>query len=67
MPHPSPEMSELARRGGVSLILPAFDEAAHIAGAIGEAVCCFEARQCGYEIIVAADGDPAAPSSSELR
>jgi dolichyl-phosphate beta-glucosyltransferase len=57
MPHPSPEMSELVRRGGVSLILPAFNEAAGIAGAIGEAVGYFEARQCGYEIIVAADGD----------
>ena len=58
--HPPPEMGERDKHGGVSLILPAFNEAARIASTIDEAVCYFEGRQCGYEIIVAADGDDGA-------
>jgi dolichyl-phosphate beta-glucosyltransferase len=41
----------------ISLILPAFNEAATIVQTIGEAVGYFAARDCEYELIVAADGD----------
>jgi dolichyl-phosphate beta-glucosyltransferase len=41
----------------ISLILPAFNEAATIVRTLGEAAAYFEARQHGYEIIVSADGD----------
>ena len=55
--HPPTETGWRDKHCGVSLILPAFNEAARIASTIDEAVCYFEGRQCGYEIIVAADGD----------
>ena len=41
----------------VSLILPAYNEAASIACTIAEAVSYFEIRRQTYEIIVSADGD----------
>ena len=41
----------------VSLVLPAFNEAATIAGTIRETGCYFAARGLRYEVIVAADGD----------
>jgi len=41
----------------VSLILPAYNEAATIAGTIREAAGYFQSRSLTYEIIVAADGD----------
>jgi dolichyl-phosphate beta-glucosyltransferase len=41
----------------ISLILPAFNEAATITQTIDEACAYFLARNCVYEIIVAADGD----------
>lgn len=41
----------------VSLILPAYNEAAAIGRTIDEAQAYFERRGIGYEIIVAADGD----------
>ena len=40
----------------VSLILPAFNEAATIMRTIRDVAGYFEARQYGYEIIVSADG-----------
>jgi dolichyl-phosphate beta-glucosyltransferase len=57
MQQPQPAMGERDRHCDVSLILPAFNEAKRIASTIDEAVRYFEGRQCGYEIIVAADGD----------
>jgi dolichyl-phosphate beta-glucosyltransferase len=42
---------------GISLILPAFNEAGRIAGTIAEAVQYFESRHYTYEVIVAADGN----------
>jgi dolichyl-phosphate beta-glucosyltransferase len=41
----------------VSLILPAYNEAARIAGTIAESARYFEVRGYAYEIIAAADGD----------
>lgn len=41
----------------ISLVLPAFNEAATVARTIGEAVSYFATRGCEYELIVAADGD----------
>jgi dolichyl-phosphate beta-glucosyltransferase len=41
----------------ISLILPAFNEAATIVQTVREAVSYFEARNWQYELIVAADGD----------
>ena len=51
---PGPPMSE---RPYISLILPAFNEAATIGRTIGKAAAYFEARGLSYEIIVAADGE----------
>ena len=36
--------------------MPAYNEVARIAGTIGEICAYFEAKSCGFEIIVAADG-----------
>lgn len=44
-------------RPQLTLILPAFNEAARIANTISEAVAFFEGRGIVYEIIVAADGE----------
>lgn len=44
-------------RPAISLIFPAYNEAARIAGTVGEAVCYFESRGRSYEILVPADGD----------
>jgi dolichyl-phosphate beta-glucosyltransferase len=41
----------------ISLILPAFNEAATIARTIGEVIGYFEAQKYRYELVVAADGD----------
>lgn len=41
----------------ISLIVPAFNEGARIAGTLGEAIHYFDDRGLRYEIIVAADGD----------
>jgi glycosyltransferase involved in cell wall biosynthesis len=41
----------------ISLILPAFNEVATISRTLSEASAYFVARNCAYEIIVAADGD----------
>jgi dolichyl-phosphate beta-glucosyltransferase len=41
----------------VSLILPAFNEAAAICRTLGEAISFFEKRRYSYELIVAADGN----------
>lgn len=41
----------------ISLIFPAYNEAARIEGTINEAVAYFEKKGLDYEIIVAADGD----------
>src|SRR5579862_576987 len=41
----------------VSLILPAYNEAATIGRTVDEAKAYFESRGISYEIIVAADGD----------
>jgi dolichyl-phosphate beta-glucosyltransferase len=41
----------------ITLILPAYNEAARIAGTISEAVRFFQTRQSSYQIIVAADGN----------
>ena len=44
-------------RPRISLILPAYNEAAGIGRTIARTVAYFEERSCSYEIIVAADGD----------
>lgn len=45
------------RQADLSLVLPAFNEAATIARTIGEVTSYFAARDWRYEVIVAADGD----------
>jgi dolichyl-phosphate beta-glucosyltransferase len=58
-----PQASGIVRRSytdtsmDISLILPAFNEASTIARTVEEAVLYFEARNCRYELIVAADGN----------
>ena len=47
----------MTHRPRISLILPAFNEAATIARTIGEAVAYFSRRGWTYQIIVAADGE----------
>ena len=41
----------------ITLIFPAYNEAARIVNTVNEAVTYFEQRGIDYEIIVAADGD----------
>jgi len=41
----------------ISLILPAYNEAARIVNTVNEAVVYFKQKDLDYEIIVAADGD----------
>jgi len=47
----------VATKLSVSLILPAYNEAARIGQTLEEAVRYFESRQMDYEILVAAEGD----------
>ena len=59
----------------ISLIFPAYNEAARIVNTVNEAVTYFEKKDLDYEIIVAADGDDGtrelvtrmSPANSRLR
>jgi dolichyl-phosphate beta-glucosyltransferase len=51
------EAFAIVRSVDISLILPAYNEAATIAGTIGDVVSFFTAQNWEYELIVAADGD----------
>ncbi len=57
MPCYLPQASGIVRSVDISLILPAFNEAATIVGTIQDVASYFNSRNYEYELIVAADGD----------
>src|SRR6185437_6180219 len=56
-PQRSPELPPLARyRSAVSIVIPAFNEGAHVAAQVGDVARIMDASGWDYEIIVVDDG-----------